>query len=207
MPGLGEVASLHHLTLPSAALAASNLLPFHHQAASPVHQDHLHHFCMSQRQSKGYFPTRYTAHLPTMKPSVYQDQGGEEDDSATGSARTPPTRDGESTIIDAQWDGLPYAVPWPGSTFIIVEKSSGKAITVRDGKVVMEEHGAGAGTGASSDKGKQWFCVEKNGHFGFQNQASGNYIGHDGTYGIRASASHLLAYEFIVVRKHPQGGY
>lgn len=142
-----------------------------------------------------------------MKPGVNQDQGGEEGHSATGSVMTPPTRDGESTIIDAQWDGLPYAVPWPGSTFIIVEKATGRAITVRDGKVGMEEHAVGASAGASSHRGKQWFCVEKNGHFGFQNQASGKYIGHDGNFGIRASVSHLLAHEFIVVRKHPQGGY
>lgn len=126
-------------------------------------------------------------------------------ESTTESIMTPSTRDTEPTIVDGQWNGLSYAVPWPGNVFVIVEKITGKAITVRDGKVRVEDNSDGAS--ASSDKGKLWFCVEKSGHFGFQNLATGKYIGHDGNFGIRASANHLQSHEFIVVRKHPQGGY
>lgn len=46
--------------------------------------------------------------------------------STTASIMTPPaTDDHEPTIVDGPWNGLSYAVPWPGSLFIIVEKSPG----------------------------------------------------------------------------------
>lgn len=124
---------------------------------------------------------------------------------------TPMTGDTEQTVIDSPWNGLSYAVPWPGNVFVIVEKASGKAIAVRNGKICMEDHVHAAAargvTAANSDRAKLWYCVETQGHFGFQNQASGKYMGHNSRFGMVASVTHHLSDEFIVVRKHPQGGY
>jgi hypothetical protein len=130
--------------------------------------------------------------------------------STTASIMTPPaTDDHEPTIVDGPWNGLSYAVPWPGSLFIIVEKSTGRTIAFRNGKISLESMSDLHSNidGPSSDKAKLWFCAEKDGHFGFQNQVSGKYLGHDGNYNIVAKVNHLRGYEFVVVRKHPLGGY
>lgn len=94
-----------------------------------------------------------------------------------------------------------FAVPWPGDTFMIVEKSSGKAISTKNGALSLES------STQLADNTNRWLCVERNGYFGFQNTRSGKYLGHDGHYGMRVEAPALEYWELIVPRKHPQGGY
>ncbi|KAK8128943.1 hypothetical protein PG984_010051 [Apiospora sp. TS-2023a] len=106
---------------------------------------------------------------------------------------------------DDAWDGLCYpAVPWPGNTYLIVEKSSGIAIMRRgDGQITLGSSKDTRMAGANT----QWLCVESNNHFGFQNPASGFYLGHDGKDRMHATATALKGWEFIAARPHPKGGY
>ncbi|CAM1510701.1 Fc.00g010360.m01.CDS01 [Cosmosporella sp. VM-42] len=105
------------------------------------------------------------------------------------------------TTTDDLWDGLCRAVPWHGNTYMILEKTSGRAITLTNHKLglqdMVEYH----------DAHNRWLCVETNGYFGFQDPKTGQYIGHDGNCGMRAMATVFKEWEFMTPRKHPDGGY
>ncbi|KAK8081070.1 hypothetical protein PG997_008888 [Apiospora hydei] len=113
---------------------------------------------------------------------------------------SPPSMHG-----DDAWDG-PYvpAVPWPGNTYTIVERGTGRPIIRRvDGEIIL---GSGYKTYAPGPN-IQWLCVESNNHFGFQTPYTGCYLGHDGKERMHAAATALKGWEFIVARPHPKGGY
>ena len=93
------------------------------------------------------------------------------------------------------------SVPWPGSTFIISARGSGKviSITLVDGNIALEVHGS---------KGSQhWECVQSNGWIGFKSPVSGKYLGYDGAGNLVARADKHHAWEHFCPRQHPQGGY
>ncbi|KAJ0154966.1 hypothetical protein CTA2_12957 [Colletotrichum tanaceti] len=99
-------------------------------------------------------------------------------------------------------------VPWPGKKFLIVEKQTGKAITLVDGRpVLLDLLAAAAGAGAAHDPSTAWLCVEKQGYFGFQNPTSGRFLGHGGKTAVGAWASELNEWELWTPRQHPEGGY
>ncbi|KAF6839488.1 hypothetical protein CPLU01_01908 [Colletotrichum plurivorum] len=82
-----------------------------------------------------------------------------------------------------------------------MEKGITKAITLVDGWLHMVEAQLGR------DGNNHWYCVERDGYFGFQNPASGTYLGHDGNHVIHAKQYHLEAWERFTPRRHPDGGY
>lgn len=106
----------------------------------------------------------------------------------------------DSTDRDARLDGR-NAVPWPGHTYMIIEKSSDRAITLENGVLHL-------GDSKKHPKADMyWLCIEKNGYFAFQNIRSGKYMGHDGNQGIRALATNVDAWEMITTRAYPGGGH
>jgi hypothetical protein len=104
------------------------------------------------------------------------------------------------------------AIPCQGGTYMIIETTSGRAISLSGALV-----GGSRPTLLSTSEGlaakKHWYCVEKDGYLGFQNPKSGKFLGHDGNWkgggkaDIRAEATMLHEWEFFTVRPHPQGGY
>ena len=92
------------------------------------------------------------------------------------------------------------AVPWPGSTYIIVDRALGRAVTLVDGALGLTDVESTAGNG-------RWLCVETSGWLGFRNVASGRYLGHDGQKRMLARATQHKGWEYFCARRHPDGGY
>ncbi|RYP80135.1 hypothetical protein DL769_002621 [Monosporascus sp. CRB-8-3] len=92
-------------------------------------------------------------------------------------------------------------VPWPGNTFVIRERATGRAITLVDGKLRLRDWDC------AGDRGAHWVCEQKDGWLGFRNPVSGTYIGHDDRGGFRATASHHKTWEYFCATWHPEGGY
>lgn len=116
---------------------------------------------------------------------------------ATYRMNTPPTTIKDS---DSLWSG-PGAIPWPENTFQIIEKHSGRAITVEGDRAKLQ---------SPSNAGQldtHWLCVKQDGYFGFQNPQTGRYLGHDNKGGICAWVFHLKEWELWTPRQHPEGGY
>lgn len=110
--------------------------------------------------------------------------------------------DGSTVLGSSFWgaDTVRDAVPWPGSTYIIVDRAQGRAITMIDGRLSLESDACATGSAT-------WACVENKGWLGFRNTASGTYMGHDGRKNIYAAKTRHQAWEFIVPRRCPDGGY
>jgi hypothetical protein len=53
----------------------------------------------------------------------------------------------------------------------------------------------------------RWLCVEGGIYFGFYNEQSNVYLGHDGKWNIRATARALRGWEQLIPRHHHEGGY
>ncbi|WQF88300.1 hypothetical protein CDEST_13314 [Colletotrichum destructivum] len=94
-----------------------------------------------------------------------------------------------------QWD-----TPWPGDIFQIVERSTRRAITLVDHEVLLR-YASGSRTPSTL-----WYCIEKDGYFGFQNPRTGRYLGHDNRAGT-CTQVHMKGWEMWTPRKHPDGGY
>lgn len=110
---------------------------------------------------------------------------------------TPPST-AENT--ESLWSG-PGAIPWPENTFQIIEKQSGRAITLVGDQPKLHS------LSSKSHLDTHWLCVKQNGYFGFQNPHTGRYLGHDGKSGICTSASQLKKWELWTPREHPEGGH
>lgn len=107
---------------------------------------------------------------------------------------TPPTTDAGGSSVDG-------SVPWPGNVFYIIEKTTGKAITI------LEDTPALLDRKNPNDPRSWWLCVEKDGYYGFQNPSSGRFLGHDGSSGMKTSAMRLNKWELWTPRHYPEGGY
>ncbi|KAM0262930.1 hypothetical protein ACHAQJ_001523 [Trichoderma viride] len=123
------------------------------------------------------------------------------DDSSTAFTQfTPETS--QPTIVGELWDGRRYAVPWPGNKYNIFINDTNRAIcSSPDGTLYVYD--------IEHDVNKQhtWLCVEKNGYFGFVNPQTGRFIGHNNADLLHSATFQHEAWEFITVRKHPEGGY
>jgi hypothetical protein len=110
--------------------------------------------------------------------------------------------DSKAAIGSSFWgdNSVRDAVPWPGSTYIIVDRAGGRAITMIDGRLSLETDACATGSAT-------WVCIENKGWFGFRNTASGKYMGHDGRKNIYAVKNHHQAWEFFIARPCPDGGY
>lgn len=116
---------------------------------------------------------------------------------ATFQMKTPPTTTEDTECL---WSGS-GAVPWPEITFQIIEKQSGRAITLVGDQPKLHR------LSSTSSLNTHWLCVKKNGYFGFQNLHTGKYLGHDGKSGICTSTFHLKKWELWTPRQHPEGGH
>jgi hypothetical protein len=127
----------------------------------------------------------------------------ETDNSTVYAPATPP----ESVATDLLDDHDPLgstklsssSVPWPGSTFIIRNISSGDVIALLDGQIVLARPG---GRGSI-----HWACVDTKGWLGFRNSVSGRFLGHDIDGRLRCSAKQHQGWENFCVRMTPEGGY
>jgi len=130
-----------------------------------------------------------------------------DDDDSTiyTSKNTPPETviAGDDDFLNAQDpldDGkMSSSIPWPGSTFILREVSTGQVLTLNDGKVTLTSPG---GPGSI-----HWECVETKGWLGFRNPVSGRFLGHDKDGKLHCSASRHQMWENFCVRLRPDGGY
>lgn len=116
--------------------------------------------------------------------------------------KTPLSSDFENLT---QVDYVP-SVPCPGKTYKIYLKDTDKAITLTEGKLLLQSP-ATPSLGCSW----HWACVEHGNWLGFRNQVSGNFLGHNGRQGmysgIHAKEAYQSACESFCVRHHPHGGY
>ncbi|OWP00735.1 hypothetical protein B2J93_8426 [Marssonina coronariae] len=156
-----------------------------------------------------------------------------DDSTACGGAVTPP-----ETVTDLLENDCPSvdlkessSVPWPGSTFIIRSVSSGRVVTLVEGRIELAPPG---GRGSI-----HWACVQKMGHLkilipntfapnpehphpvkigyemvltlmewlGFRNPVSGRYLGYCGNGKLRCEAGKQKGWEDFCVRLTPEGGY
>jgi hypothetical protein len=125
------------------------------------------------------------------------------DASSIGDTQFTPRTD--ETVVGDVWDGHTYTVPWPNTTFIIVEHGTNRAITLTDDGVCLLPIKDGSTKGTNSNR---WHCVEKQGYFGFYNPESRVYLGHNGgSNGVVAVARLQKGWELLTPRKHPDGGY
>ena len=91
------------------------------------------------------------------------------------------------------------SVPKPGSSFIIQSAETRKVITFHQGRVVLCPIGGHNMT--------RWQCVENRGWFGFQDPASGMFLGYDKNEEICCTMNRQDLWENFCVRQRPEGGY
>ncbi|KAI1758933.1 hypothetical protein GGR53DRAFT_524277 [Hypoxylon sp. FL1150] len=126
------------------------------------------------------------------------------------SSAGPPTPGTHTTIADSSTERFklssPQGVeqmetsPWPGDTYAIRDRKSGRYITLVNGKLRLVSC-----TGEQG--GWFWQCEEKQGWLGFRSPVAGWYIGHDTLGSFVARVTHHQACEYFCARRHPEGGY
>lgn len=116
---------------------------------------------------------------------------------ATFQANTPP-----STMEDTDRPGGGLgAIPEPEKSFQIIEKNSGRVITLVGEQPKLQS------VSDTKNVYTHWHCVKQDGYFGFENPKTGKYLGHDGKDAICASVPHLKDWELWTPRGHPDGGF
>jgi hypothetical protein len=101
-----------------------------------------------------------------------------------------------TTPVMDQWN----AIPTSGQTYMIRERELGRVVVISGGRLKLEDD-------TREREGARWECIENAGWFGFRNRVSGQYIGHDGSGTMRATASSHREWEYLTPRRHPDGGY
>lgn len=98
------------------------------------------------------------------------------------------------------------AVPRPGKTFLLTDAEHEHALTLQNGQLKFVNL---ATVQKFPKKGGCYFwnCVEKNGWLGFQNTASGTFLGRDGNGSLMAVVKHHKNHEWFCVRHLEGGGY
>lgn len=116
-----------------------------------------------------------------------------------------------------------HAFPVPGQTFILLEASTGRALTLIDGnlrlahvpdpelisvsdKPHLNPLAGSADQCVTTTKGQcnwHWHCVETVGWLGFRNAASGTFLGHDIWQNIIARVHKHQGWEWMTVRPAP----
>ncbi|KAK3391461.1 hypothetical protein B0T20DRAFT_456647 [Sordaria brevicollis] len=116
-----------------------------------------------------------------------------------------------------------HAYPLPGQTFILLEASTGRALTLIDGNlrlahvpdpdlISLQKKGFSGSSSSSVQqlpcivKGQcnwHWHCVETAGWLGFRNAASGTFLGHDMWQNIIARVQRHQGWEWMAMRPTP----
>lgn len=120
-------------------------------------------------------------------------------DTTSTAGFTMYTPSSASTVVDDAPSDLRSAVPWPGSTYMILEKGSGRAITRTNDELSLKKIGEGGNN--------RWLCVENRNYFSFHDPKSGTYMGHDRKSAICSKVMCARGWECFVPRQHPDGGY
>ncbi|KAK8095235.1 uncharacterized protein PG998_014459 [Apiospora kogelbergensis] len=89
--------------------------------------------------------------------------------------------------------------PWPENAYMIIEKATGRALTLRNGELLLVELGS-ASQKVAQTVHNTWLCCEQNNYWGFQNKATGRYLGHDGGSSMRVDAASIQNWEMFVAR-------
>ncbi|KAH8821718.1 hypothetical protein F5884DRAFT_99781 [Xylogone sp. PMI_703] len=114
---------------------------------------------------------------------------------------TPDSTTIAGSELEDHDDSTADSVPWPGGTYLIIEKERNRVLTLIDGKLQLKNQ-------SNPRKGNPyWHCVETEGFLGFRNDASGMFLGHDGKKNFRVMKPHHKSWEYFCVRRHPKGGY
>lgn len=132
-------------------------------------------------------------------------QPDEDETSTLSGTHTPPETIADVSVLDSD-DPLSttsessfYSIPWPGSTFIISNISSGEVLTLDDGQITLSPPG-----GRGSYK---WECIENRGWLGFRNPVSGKYLGYEKNGNLVCYATRHQEWENFCARQRPDGGY
>lgn len=94
-----------------------------------------------------------------------------------------------------------HTVPWPGNTYIIVDRTSRRAITLTASGICLQQISE-----QTQDTRNRWLCVEDSGYFGFHNIKSGTYLGRK-EFAVCATSTRFRTWESFMARAHPHGGY
>lgn len=126
-------------------------------------------------------------------------------------APEPSDVDEPRALTDHAWDDT---VPWPCFTYMMLEKATGRPLTLDPvtGEVYLAPAAetmetASRGQEAASTPWNTWWCAHSQNYYGFLNSASGRYLGHNGFDAIHARSNNFRAWETFVARPHPHGGY
>ena len=114
---------------------------------------------------------------------------------------TPSTLLSPSTIANRVLRDSEDQSPSPGRSYVIKKKRTDRAITLTSGGLRLQD------TKHGHDASNRWLCVEKGTYFGFYNERSGIFIGHDGKGNMRATAQALWDWELLSPKHHHEGGY
>lgn len=127
-----------------------------------------------------------------------QDDTKTEASTSAASILTPPS----TTVMgDDPRYSRSYQVPWPGNTYMIIEKGTDRAITLTSTGLYLQD------IEKDPNANNHWLCVDSHNYIGFFNTKARVYMGHDGSNGMLASAEVLNDWELMVPRHHPDGGY
>ncbi|KAJ4317167.1 hypothetical protein N0V84_007471 [Fusarium piperis] len=98
---------------------------------------------------------------------------------SAASISTPPT---STVMTDDHGRSHNYQVPWPGNTYMIVQKGTDRAITLTSTGLQLQD------IEQDPEANNHWQCIESNNYIGFYNQKFRVYMGHDGRDGVRATS-------------------
>lgn len=133
--------------------------------------------------------------------------------SSDGNGQITPTHTGTSSpSFERPPSYSSLSCPFKGGRFVILERESGRVITLRKGKLVLCLEGNEHDIDSYRYGPSHWDCVE-NEHlwFGFENVASGKFIGHNDKkqheWRFIAEASAHEEWEWFCTRAHPNGGH
>ncbi|KAJ4160198.1 hypothetical protein NW754_003323 [Fusarium falciforme] len=133
-----------------------------------------------------------------MGPRSDQDDAKTEVSTSAASILTPPST---TIAADDPRYSRSYQVPWPGNTYMIIEKDTDRAITLTSTDLYLQD------IEKDPNANNHWLCVDSHNYIGFFNTKARVYMGHDGGNGMLASAGVLNDWELMVPRHHPDGGY
>lgn len=91
-------------------------------------------------------------------------------------------------------------IPTPGNTYRIIESRTGEPLTVNAGRLSIQASG-------HQDGDDRWLMTNVYGYYALMNAKYGVYIGHDGSEGIRVSATTAGAWETMTLREVGDGSH
>jgi hypothetical protein len=104
------------------------------------------------------------------------------------------------------------SIPWPGNTYAILDKASGKAISVATSTNMAGQHNWAIFLSEQRidnfDTNSLWLCVEAKGYFGFFNEETGKYLGYSSSkQRMLVLDEEFNSYQYFIPRRHFNGGY